>query len=198
LASGPAGQSPCSGAFALKEATMPAEARGHVRKLPSGKWQLRYYDRKGERHSGGAFPTKSEAWSHYRDVVEPELQGRVLARVDITLTEHVDTFLDRHAKVAQPTTIATLRNRMKRPLDDFGDMALRDLERMTDEVAGFAASLPDRFRYSVMSAFRQTCAAGIRYGYMTTNPAKLSGKKSCPSSPLSASLLVGRTEGDLR
>ena len=26
---------------------MPAEVRGHVRKLPSGKWQLRYYDRKG-------------------------------------------------------------------------------------------------------------------------------------------------------
>jgi hypothetical protein len=47
LASGPAAQSPCSGAFALKEARMPAEARGHVRKLPSGKWQLRYYDGKG-------------------------------------------------------------------------------------------------------------------------------------------------------
>src|SRR5687767_15151369 len=28
---------------------MPAEARGHVRKLPSGKWQLRCYDRKGPR-----------------------------------------------------------------------------------------------------------------------------------------------------
>jgi hypothetical protein len=43
---------------------MPAEARGHVRKLPSGKWQLRYYDSKGGRRSGGAFPTKSEAWAH--------------------------------------------------------------------------------------------------------------------------------------
>jgi hypothetical protein len=54
---------------------MPAEARGHVRKLPSGKWQLRWYDRDGRRRSGGAFPTKSEAWAYYRDVVEPELQG---------------------------------------------------------------------------------------------------------------------------
>ena len=34
---------------------MPAEARGHVRKLPSGKWQLRYYDPRGGRRSGGAF-----------------------------------------------------------------------------------------------------------------------------------------------
>lgn len=159
---------------------MPAEARGHVRKLPSGKWQLRWYDRAGRRRSGGAFPTKSEAWAHYRDVVEPELQGRLPARRDVTLTELVDKFLDRHRKVAQPATVATLRNRMKRPLDDFGDTTLVDLERMTDEIAGFAAKLPDRFRYSVMSAFRQTCAAGIRYGYMTTNPAKLSGKNPAP------------------
>ena len=69
---------------------------------------------------------------------------------------------------------------MRRPLEDFGDTRLDDLERMTDEVAGFAARLPDRFRYSVMSAFRQTCAAGVRYGYMTRNPAKLSGKNPAP------------------
>jgi integrase len=159
---------------------MPAEARGHVRKLPSGKWQLRYYDSKGGRHSGGAFPTKSEAWKHYHDVVEPDLQGRPAARRDITLTALVDTFLERHEKVAQPATIATLRHRMRRPLDDFGDTTLVDLERMTDEIAGFSASLPERFRYSVMSALRQTCAAGIRYGYMTVNPAKLASKNPAP------------------
>jgi integrase len=159
---------------------MPAEARGHVRKLPSGKWQLRWYDRKGVRHSGGAFPTKSEAWNHYRDVIEPELHGRPAARRDLTLSELVDTFLERHETIAQPATIATLRNRMKRPLDDFGETTLVDLERMTDEVAGFAAGLSERFRYSVMSAFRQTCAAGIRYGYMTANPAKLAAKNPAP------------------
>ncbi len=160
---------------------MPAEARGHVRKLPSGKWQLRFYDRRnGVRRSGGAFPSKSEAWAHYRDVVEPELQGRVVARKDVTLTELVDTFLERHGTVAKPRTIRTLRGRMSRPLDDFGDTTLVDLERMTDEIAGFAAKLPDRYRYSVMSAFRQTCAAGVRYGYMTQNPAKLAGKNPAP------------------
>jgi integrase len=154
---------------------MPAEARGHVRKLPSGKWQLRYYDRKGVRHSGGAFPTKSEAWGHYRDVVELELSGRGGARRDVTLTELVDTFLERHGKVAKPATIKTLRWRMKRPLDEFGDTLLVDLEHMTDDLAGFAARQPERFRHAVMSALRQTCEAGVRYGYMTKNPAKLAG-----------------------
>jgi hypothetical protein len=84
---------------------MPAKARGHVRKLPSGKWQLRYYDSRGGRRFGGAFSTKSEAWNHYRDVVEPELHGRAASRLDLTLSELVDTFLERHGKVRRPATI---------------------------------------------------------------------------------------------
>jgi integrase len=52
---------------------------------------------------------------------------------------------------------------------------------MTDEIAGFAASLPERFRYSVMAALRQTCEAGVRYGYMTRNPAKLAGSNPMPA-----------------
>ncbi len=159
---------------------MPAEARGHVRKLPSGKWQLRYYHAKGGHCSGGAFSTKSEAWAHYRDVVEPELRGRSPRR-DVTLSELVDTFLDRHGKIANPRTIRTLRERLKRPLDDYGDTLLVELENMTDELAALAASLPERYRYSVMSALRQACEAGVRYGYMTKNPAKLAGANPMPS-----------------
>jgi hypothetical protein len=85
-----------------------------------------YYDRKGVRHSGGAFPSKSEAWNHYRDVVEPELLGRPAARRDLTLTQLVDAFLERHT--ATPRTITTLRGRLSRPLDKFGTTPLADLE----------------------------------------------------------------------
>ena len=114
------------------------------------------------------------------EVVEPELHGRVVKR-DITLAELVDTFLERHGKAAKPATIETLRWRLKRPLDDYGTTRLADLEHMTDEIAAFAASLPDRFRYSVMSALRQALAAGVRYGYITTNPAKLAGANPMPT-----------------
>ena len=51
---------------------------------------------------------------------------------------------------------------------------------MTDEVAAFAAGLPERYRYSVMSALRQTVEVGIRYGYLSRNPAKLAGKNPQP------------------
>jgi hypothetical protein len=50
---------------------MPALQRGSVRVLPSGKVQLRYYDNDGSRQTGGVFKTKSAAWKHYRDVIEP-------------------------------------------------------------------------------------------------------------------------------
>ena len=160
---------------------MPAEARGHVRKLPSGKWQLRYYDLEGGHRSGGAFPTKTEAWNHYREVIEPRLNGSTAIRRNLTLQELSDLFLERHKTVASGKTTKTLRWRMKRPLDEFGDTRLVDLERMTDEIAGFAAKLPERFRYSVMSAFRQTFEAGVRYGHLTKNPAKQAGPNPMPA-----------------
>ena len=132
---------------------MPAKAhgRGHVRKLPSGKFQLRFYDSKGVRHSGGAFDTKAAAWKHYDEAVKPELDGRPFARRHLTLADLVDVFLERHGKVAKPATIKTLRWRMKRPLDEYGDILLTDLEHMTDDLAGFAARQPERFRHAVMS-----------------------------------------------
>lgn len=99
---------------------MPAEARGHARKLPSGNWQLRWYDSERRRRSGGAFPTRSEALRHYRDVIEPELHGVPVRRRDVTLDQLADTFLERH--VASDRTIATLRHRLARPLDRFGDV----------------------------------------------------------------------------
>jgi|RhiMethySRZTD1v2_1073278.scaffolds.fasta_scaffold10354_17 hypothetical protein len=88
---------------------MPAERKEQIRKLPSGRWRLRYYDREGVRHSGGAFPSKSAARAHYRDVIEPELSGRLVARRDLTFDQLVETFLERHGKVATPRTIRTLR-----------------------------------------------------------------------------------------
>jgi hypothetical protein len=158
---------------------MPAEARGQARRLPSGKWQLRFY-REGKRCTGGVFETRSAALRHFRDVVEPKLDGRVVVRKEVTLTELADVFLERHSKIAQPRTIQSLRERLKRPLDAYGDVVLVELEHMTDELAGFASKLPDRYRYSIMSALRQTLAAGVRYGYLGTNPAVLAGQNPMP------------------
>ena len=157
---------------------MPADQRGSARKLPSGLWQLRYFVGEGKerkRLSGGVFKTETAAHRHFRDVIEPELNGRPVARRDLTLSELVDLFLERHGKVAKPATVKTIRWRMKRPLDEYGDTLLGDLEHMADDLAGFAARQPERFRHAVMSALGQTPQAGVRYGLMTKNPARLAG-----------------------
>jgi integrase len=159
---------------------MPAEARGHVRKLPSGRWQIRWYDHEGRRRSGGAFASKTEALNHYRDVVEPELYGRPAARRDLTYSDLVETFLDRHAIIAKPRTIAELRWRLKQTEAKFGTILLAELEGMSDEIAGYAVTISDRLRYPLMAAFRQACEAGVRYGYLTRNPAKLAGPNPMP------------------
>ena len=160
---------------------MPADAREQIRQLPSGKWQLRYYDRKGVRHSGGAFPSKTAARNHYRDVIEPEMNGRPTARRDLTFSELVEVFLERHAIVAKPRTIGELRWRLKQSEKEFGRVPLAELECMSDEIAAFAVSTPERLRHPLIAALRQALEAGVRYGYMTRNPAKLAGPNPMPA-----------------
>jgi hypothetical protein len=160
---------------------MPAERREQIRRLPSGKWQLRYYDRGGVPHSGGAFPSKSAARAHYRDEIEPGLTGKPFARRDLTLSDVVEVFLERHAIVAKPRTITELRWRLKQSEATFGDVPLIELEGMADEIAGFAVALPERLRYPIMAALRQALEAGVRYGYLTRNPATLAGPNPMPA-----------------
>ena len=156
---------------------MPAEGRGNARKLPSGKWQLRYIDREGTRRSGGAFASKTEALRHWREVIEPELSG-LLPRHDLDLKALVDRFLDRH--VATSRTIDTLRHRLARPLEKFGDVPLRELAGMGDEIAAWEQTLPERYRYSVMSALRQALGAGVSYGFLPASPIRWANPQPKP------------------
>lgn len=156
---------------------MPAFQRGSLRRLPSGKVQLRYYDADGERQTGGVFDTRSAAFKHYRDVVEPQLRGET---PELTLAELVERYLSRHEAIRSARTIRSLRERLRRPLAAFGDVPLHELERMSGELADFRATLPERYAHAVMGALRQVLAAGVRYGYLTANPATLAGENPTP------------------
>jgi integrase len=160
---------------------MPATQRGHVRRLPSGKVQLRYYDADGKHRTGGTFKSKSAALDHYRDVVEPRLLGKPEAPPELTLTGFVDVYLERHAKAARTRTIGSLRQRLKYATRDFGDVTLRELEAMVDELAAWESRLPARSRYGIAGALRQTLGAAVRWGHMSQNPAKLVGPNRQPS-----------------
>jgi integrase len=96
-------------------------------------------------------------------------------------------------------TIDTLRERLshRRELEEgeecrcatcaFGDVPLRDLERMSGEIATWQARLPEGSRYGKVQALRQTLDAAVRWGYMSSNPAKLASKnKQSPPRPIRA------------
>jgi integrase len=157
---------------------MPAFQRGSVRRLPSGKVQLRYYDADGERQTGGVFDTRTAAFAHYRHVIEPRLRGEA---PELTLAELVDLYLERHAALVRRRTIETLRERLRYATRAYGDVPLRELERMSGELAGWQVRLPARARYGIVQALRQTLAAGVRWGYLGSNPALAAGRNRAPA-----------------
>jgi integrase len=159
---------------------MPATQRGHARKLPSGKWQLRYYDADGARRTGGAFQSKSAALAHYRNVIEPGLSGEPKPPAVLTLSGLVELYLTRHAVTRRDRTIRTLRERLAYATDAFGDVPLPELERMAGDLADWQAGLPERSRYGIVQALRQTLAAAARWELIARNPARLAGPNPPP------------------
>ena len=137
---------------------------------------------KGVRHSGGAFPSKSAARAHYRDEIEPELERQAsrTARPDAAGARRRVPRASRDRREADGRSRSS-EGGSSSPQTKFGTVPLVELEGMADEIAGFAVGLPERYRYPIMSAFRQTLEAGVRYGYMTRNPAKLAGKNPQPA-----------------
>ena len=60
-------------------------------------------------------------------------------------------------------------------------MPLRDLERMSGEIAAWSAREPSGVRYGRTQALRQTLEAACRWGHIAHNPAKLAGPNRQPA-----------------
>ncbi len=159
---------------------MPPTQRGQAYRLAPGKWGLRYYDAAGQRQRKSPFATKSAALAHYRHVIEPQLRGDAPAAVDLTLAELVEIYLERHAPSVRSRTIVTLRDRLGHATRAFGGVGLRDLERMTNECAGWQAQLPPRAGHGIAQALRQVLDAAVRWEHMGRNPARLAGPNRKP------------------
>lgn len=160
---------------------MPATQRGQAYRLGPSRWGLRYYDASGARRRKSPFPSKSAALAHYRDVVEPRLRGDPVALPQLTLAEFIPLYLERHAASVRPRTIVTLQERLPHAIRAFGSVPLRDLERMSGELATWQAKLPERSRYGIVQALRQSLEAAVRWGYISRNPAKLAGRNRQPA-----------------
>jgi integrase len=157
---------------------MPALQRGSAYKLASGRgWGVRWRDKAGKRHHRSPFPSKSTALRYYRD----EVAGRDGSPTQaITLAEFVPVYLERHGATVRSRTVLTLSERLHHAVRAYGDVPLRDLEAMAGELASWQASLPERSRYGIVQALRQTFGGAVRWGYMASNPALLAGRNRQP------------------
>jgi hypothetical protein len=126
-------------------------------------------------------------------VIEPELRGETPPTPELTLAELVELYLERHAASVRPRTILELRKRLRYAVAAFGDVPLRDLERMSGELASWRTRLPERSRYGVTQALKQALEAGCRWGYLARNPAKLAGRNPQPHRARSARTHAGRS-----
>jgi integrase len=160
---------------------MPAVQRGQAYRLDAGRWGLRYRDKVGKRQRVSPFPTRSAALAHFREVIEPQLLGASAPLPDLTLAEFIDLYLERHAAVVRTRTIDTLRERLRYAADAYGTERLSALESMSGELAAWRGTLPERSRYGIVSALRQTLAAAVRWHYIRENPAKAAGRN--PQTP---------------
>ena len=161
-----------------------AHARRDDRRVPftlRHRWGLRWYDAGGTRRRKSPFPSKSAALAYYRAVIEPQLRGDPAPSPELTLGELAELYLERHAASVRPRTILELRKRLRYATEAFGSVPLSDLERMAGEIASWRSRLPERSRYGVTQALRQTLEAACRWGYMGRNPAKLAGSNPQPS-----------------
>jgi hypothetical protein len=156
------------------------------------------------------FPTKSPALEHYRNVIEPRLRGEPEPpepEPERTFGEFVLIYLQRHAATVRPRTIETLRKRLghRRTLEDgemcrcatcaFGDVPLRELERLSGQIASWQAKLPERSRYGTMQALRQTLEAGAM-GPHDRQPRQARGTQSAAAATTDPRLHARRTGGD--
>ena len=157
---------------------MPAEQRGSAYRTSSG-WGLRWVEHGTRRHSSGV-SSKSAALAHFRDVVRPRLAGSSTIDPSITLSEFVELYLDGHAPNIAASTLAILRDRLRRATERFGSTPLRELEHVAPQIRAWRAGLADGSRFGATQALRQVLEQAVRDGVMARNPAKLAGPNPAP------------------
>ena len=148
---------------------------GQVLKLKSCRWAARWYElgpdgRRGRRQKGG-FRTRSEARA-WLDQHLDRLRMGGLYREEVALAEFVDRYLCAHSAVREPSTIQTLRERLKRPLEAFGDLTLTQLESMPLEIAEWRTTLPEGYAYAIVRSFNQVLNAAVEWRLIADNPVK--------------------------
>jgi integrase len=155
---------------------MAVEIRGSVFTTADGGYGIRWPEN-GRRLQQSGFRTKREARRWFSENVKPRLE-RGGPSPDITYDAFCELFLTRHNASAR--TIATIAERLMPSRAAFGDWRLSEIERAADDIARWRATLTPTSRYRLTLAMRQVLGAGVRWRYLTRNPAVDAGPNPEP------------------
>lgn len=157
---------------------MPAEQRGSPFRTPRG-WGVRWKEN-GRRPQESGFASKSDALRYFRETVAPRLGRASTIDPGITLAAFVDLYLETHALNVEASSLAVLRDRLRRATGTFGDVTLREFESQAPRIAVWRAPLAEGSRFGATQALRQTLEQAVRWGVIARNPAKLAGPNPAP------------------
>jgi integrase len=155
---------------------------GTIRRLPSGRWQVRYYDRAGIRHTAPrTFPSKADATRHLAQLEADLLRGvwtdPRLAR--ITFGEWAERWQQTTADL-RPGTRALYKYLLRRfLLPAFGTTPLGKLDTLT--VRAWLAELHQAAEVTpttIAKAYRllrRILNVAVEAGYLPRNPAAIKG-----------------------
>jgi integrase len=158
---------------------MPPARTGYFYDCADGTKGVQYRDHDGRRRRRSGFRNITLARAWYAENVLAN-RRRPVDAAELTLSDLTDRYIARHEKIRQARTVATLRERMRRPLDVYGDVTLAELEGMSDDLAEWRTTLPPRYAHKIMGALRQVLAAGVRWRLLEYNPAVDAGENPEP------------------
>jgi integrase len=166
----------------MADARKRARSFGTVRRLPSGRWQVRYYDQAGARHTAPrTFPSKADANRYLAQVEADLIRGAWtdprLART--TFGEWVERWWPTTADLRPGTR--TLYGYLLRRflLPAFGETALGQIDSMT--VRAWLAGLHELGEVTpttIAKAYRllrRILNVAVEAGYLPRNPAAIKG-----------------------
>jgi integrase len=158
---------------------MANELRGSVYPTRHG-FGIRWLEHDRRRYQSG-FKTKSEAREWFDGSVKARLRAGA-PDPSITFEEFAALYVERHGATVSKRTKETIEERLASSRARFGSWRLRELEGAASEIAAWRSGLSASSRYRKTAALRQCLGAGVRWRYLTTNPAVDAGRNPEPRS----------------
>ena len=157
---------------------MPPANTGSFYELADGTWGVQYRlpDGTRKRRSGFRHKTAARRLAH-RQRAPRRPRPTACRGIRAHARRARRPLPRRHEAIRSPRTIATLRERLARPLRVYGDVRLAELEGMSDELADFRATLSPRYAHKVMGALRQVLTAGVRWRLTDREPGLRRGRE---------------------